>query len=149
MTGKRPTTSGRRRGYRTVAQVRDLAMSLPDVTEQPKWGSPAWCVGGTMFAWPRPLRPTDLRQWADHSAEPLPTGDIVAVRVEDMAEKMAVLAAGHRGVFTIHHFRSFPSVLIELGVASASTVRELVIDAWLAVAPPHLAAVHAESLLKD
>jgi len=72
-------------------------------------------------------------------AEPPPEGPILAVRVEDLSEKEAVLAAHRDAFFTIPHFDGFSAVLIQLAVAPKGELREAVTDAWLACAPPALA----------
>lgn len=131
---------------RTIDAVRDFALSLPETSERPKWGNPTWHVGDKMFAWPRELSKTDIAQWTEDRS--LPKGDLVAVRVDDMEEKEALLGSGVPGVFTIRHFRSFPLVLIELRLAKAATVRELVVDAWLAAAPKKIAAAHRDEVLR-
>jgi len=64
------------------------------------------------------------------------------VRVEDLGEKEAVLAAGHKGVFTIPHFDGYPAVLVQLKVVGKRVLRELLLDGWLACTPPALAAQH-------
>jgi hypothetical protein len=43
------------------------------------------------------------------------------------------------GVFTIEHFNNYPAVLVELGVIHERDLRDLLVDAWLAVAPAELA----------
>ena len=72
-------------------------------------------------------------------AEPPPDGPILAVAVDDLSEKEAVLANGAAGVFSIAHFDGYPALLIQLDVASKRVVRELIIDAWLACATRALA----------
>ncbi|MGH9009579.1 MAG: hypothetical protein ACRDYF_06980 [Acidimicrobiia bacterium] len=69
-----------------------------------------------------------------------PSGDIVAIRVEDLGEKEAVLAAGHKGFFTIPHFDGYPAVLVQLKAVGKRAYREALVDGWVACAPPNLAA---------
>ena len=49
-----------------------------------------------------------------------------------------MLAAGIDGVFTIPHFNNYPAVLVELGAIDERDLRDLLVDAWLAVAPAEL-----------
>ena len=84
----------------------------------------------------REFSKADIRRYGDQAP---PEGPILAVRVADLGEKEAVLAAGHRGFFTIPHFNGYAAVLIQLPVAAAGPLREAITDAWLAVAPPALA----------
>jgi hypothetical protein len=46
------------------------------------------------------------------------------VRVEDLGEKAAILAAPPRGVFTIPHFDGDAAILIELKVVGIAALRE-------------------------
>ena len=50
-----------------------------------------------------------------------------------------MLAAGHRGFFTIPHFDGCAAVLIQLDMAGKLAVREAIVDGWLSVARPALA----------
>jgi hypothetical protein len=56
-----------------------------------------------------------------------------------MVEKQAVLQAGIPGVFDMEHFEGYPAVLIELRVIGKRPLKELLVDGWLACAPPALA----------
>jgi len=60
------------------------------------------------------------------------------VRVENLEEKEAVLAAEPNAFFTIPHFEGYAAVLIQLRVVSRKSLRESLLDGWLACAPARL-----------
>ena len=113
-----------------------MAAALPEVTEGARHGHRTWFVGTSSFAWERPFSKADIRRFGD---EPVPDGPILALKVDDLADKEAVLAARHRGFFDIEHFAGYPAVLVQLRVAAPGVVRDAIVDAWLAAAPPALA----------
>ena len=109
-----------------------IITELPEVTEGVRFRHATWFVDGAPFAWDRPFSKADVKRFG---ADPVPDGPILAVTVEDLGEKEAVLAARHRGFFTIEHFTGFPAVLVQLRVAAPGVVRDALVDGWLAVAP--------------
>ncbi|MEQ1787264.1 MAG: MmcQ/YjbR family DNA-binding protein [Acidimicrobiales bacterium] len=118
-----------------------MAMELPEVTEGERYGNRTWLVNGKGFAWERPFSKADLKRFGDVAP---PAGPILAVRVDDLAEKEAVLAAQPKAFFTIPHFNAYPAILIQLKVVTKRALREAILDGWLAVAPPALAEAHLQ-----
>ena len=49
-----------------------------------------------------------------------------------------MLADGIAGVFTIQQFDNHPAVLVEVGAVDRRDLRDLLVSAWLAVAPAEL-----------
>jgi hypothetical protein len=121
----------------TLQDVTRLACELPEVTEGERHGNPTWFVAGKAFAWDRPFSKADIRRFGGQTP---PEGPILAVRVEDLGEKEAVLAAHPEAFFTIPHFDGYPAVLIQLRLVTGKALREAITDGWLACAPPKLAA---------
>ncbi|MCB1040264.1 MAG: hypothetical protein KDA94_12180 [Acidimicrobiales bacterium] len=126
----------------TEDDVAALATALPGVEEGTKWNRRTWLVAGAGFCAIRPFSKADVKRFGD---APVPRGTIASLATDDLAEKEAVLAAGHAGVFTIPHFDGYPAVLVELDVVDRSVFGELLEDAWLSKAPPALAASYLRS----
>lgn len=127
----------------TYDDVARLAEALPEVTVGVSRGHRTWDVGGRHLAWERPFSKADLRRFGD---APVPAGPILAVAVEDLGEKEAVLAAGRPGFFTIPHFDGYAAVLVRLEAVSEPDLRAALVDAWLATAPRALTERHARDL---
>jgi hypothetical protein len=126
----------------TLDDVARLALELPEVTEGERHGNRAWSVNGKVFAWERPFSKADLKRFGDVTP---PADPLLGVRVADLSEKEAVLAAGAPGVFTIPHFEGYAAVLIELDKVTKKALREAIVDGWLACAPPAVARKYLAS----
>ena len=127
----------------SVEDVDEIAMALPEVTVGERFGNRTWFVGGKAFAWERPFSKADIKRFGDESP---PAGPILAVSVDDLGEKEAVLAANPEAFFTIPHFNGYAAVLIQLRVVKKKALREALVDGWLAVAPRKLADAHVDAL---
>src|SRR3954469_10109735 len=108
---------------------------MAEDTEGERWNKRTWSVAGKAFAWERPFSKADIKRFGD--ATP-PNGPILAVRVADLGEKDAVLAAHRKAFFTIPHFNGYSAVLIQLNKVGQRALREAIIDGWLACAPTKL-----------
>jgi hypothetical protein len=120
----------------SLDDVARITAGLLEVTDGERHGNRTWFVRGKAFAWDRPFSKADIRRFGDHSP---PEGPILAVRVADLGEKEAVLAAHRDSFFTIPHFDGFAAILVRLRDVSEDALREALTDGWLAVAPAELA----------
>lgn len=119
----------------TLDDVAELALALDGVTEGERHGRRSWSVGDKVFTWERPFSKADLKRFGERTPPLLP---VIAVAVADLHEKEAVLAENRKGIFTIEHFAGFPAVLVELRLVRKPALREILLDGWLACAPPEL-----------
>ncbi|MFK4761948.1 MmcQ/YjbR family DNA-binding protein [Microbacterium sp. ZW T5_45] len=119
-----------------IDDVREIALSLPGVEERigGHTGEAVWRAKNGQFVWIRGPRQTDLRQLADLDRV-WPAGPVLGIRVFNLAEKEAMLAAEPDALFTIPHFDGYPAVLLRLDAIDRERLKELVCDAWLLRAP--------------
>ncbi len=129
----------------SIDEVARIALELPEVTQGERYGTRTWSVAGKAFAWERAFSKADLRRFGEASP---PQGPILAVRVEDLGEKEAVLAAQTKVFFTIPHFDGYAAVLIQLKAVSKRALREAMVDGWLACAPRKLADAFITEIIK-
>ncbi len=121
--------------------VRRIALSLPETTEQPMHGLPSWRVRKKLFVWERPLRASEL----EALGEAAPSGPILGARVEHLVAKEALLADDPEIYFTTPHFDGYPSVLVRLERIAVGELEELVIEAWLTRAPKRLSKQYLDA----
>jgi len=127
----------------TIEDAARFARALPDVIEHERLANRSWSVGGKTFAWERPFSKADIKRFGELTP---PREPILAVRVEDLIEKEAVLGSGTKGVFTIPHFDGYAAILIELRSVPKRPLKDAITDGWLACAPPSLAERYARGL---
>jgi hypothetical protein len=118
----------------TFADVRRIALALPETHEHESRGHAHWRVKDKNFVWERPLRQSDLKALGAAA----PDGLILGVRVEHLGAKEALLQSDPDVYFTTPHFDGYPAVLVQLEKVSEEELTELIVEAWLNRAPPKL-----------
>jgi hypothetical protein len=125
----------------TLADLHALCLSLPEVEQGTSWGDrPTYLVRQR----PKP-RGFVLEREPRHDAIDPATGeeyqDLLVIRTAN-AEDKAALVEADGPFFTIDHFRSYNAVLLQqsrLGELDVDELREVLTEAWVAVAPKSLA----------
>ena len=113
----------------TEADVRRIALSLPETIEKPSYGTPGWRVKDKLF-----LR---LRSDAE--------GGLV-VFVSDLSEKEALLASEPDKFFTTPHYDGHASVLVRLPAVDVEELTELITDSWRNRAPARVLRTYGDQL---
>ena len=111
----------------TEDDVRRIALSLPETTERPSYGTPGFRVKDRLFA----------RMRAE---------GVLVVWCDDVADKEALIASDPRRFFTTPHYDGYPMVLVRLPEVDAQELRELLVDAWRIRAPKKVLAAHGDAL---
>ena len=60
---------------------------------------------------------------------------VIAVRVADDGEKVALIAWGGEKFFTEAHYNGFPAILVRLAAIEPDELAELITDGWRCQAP--------------
>ncbi|MEY2570161.1 MAG: hypothetical protein QOE63_511 [Acidimicrobiaceae bacterium] len=97
--------------------MRRIALSLPETTEKPSYGTPGFRVKDKLFA--------RIRE----------EGDVLVVFVDSLEEKEILIASDPEKFFTLPHYDGHASVLVRLGAVGVKELTELLTDAWRARAP--------------
>jgi hypothetical protein len=124
-----------------LSDIDAICRSLPEVELGTSWGDrPTYLVKQK----PKP-RGFVLARAPRHDAVNPATGeeydDLLVIRTVDAADKAALVEADGP-FFTIDHFRGYNAVLLQqsrVGELEVDELREVLTDAWLAVAPKRLA----------
>jgi hypothetical protein len=124
-----------------IADVHGICTSLPETELGTSWGDrPTYLVRQK----PKP-RGFVLARAPRHDAIDPGTGeeyqDLLVIRTASAADKAALVDADGP-FFTIDHFRNYNAVLLQqsrIGEIDVDELREVLTDAWLAVAPKSLA----------
>jgi hypothetical protein len=114
----------------TFDDIDAIASKLPGVTVGTKWGTRTWIANDKGFAWQRAFSKADLKRFGDETP---PAGEILAVIVENLDAKDALLAMDLPGFFTIEHFNGYAAVLVELKKARAADVKMVLEQAYRAI----------------
>lgn len=96
----------------TENDVRRLATRLPEVTEKPCYGTPAFYAQGKIFA--------------RMHEEP----DVLVCWRADLVEKQALLDSDPDTYFTTDHYAEHASVLVRLDRVAEDELAELLAEAW-------------------
>lgn len=130
-----------------AADVDRICAELPDTEFGTSWGDvPTWKVPtgekGRGFVLYRKPHKTAVDPDTGEEYD-----DLLVVRTADTADKAALVQDESTPFFTIDHFRSNNAVLVQrsrLGEITYDELREIITDAWLAVAPKKLVRAFLE-----
>jgi len=106
--------------------VRKIALSLPETTEDPEGFR--FSVKGKQFVWVWLER-------VDPKKARVPNPDVIAVRVADDLDKQVLLASDREVFFTEPHYDGYPAVLVRLSKIDRARLKEVLTNAWRSRAP--------------
>ena len=75
----------------------------------------------------------------------VPNPGVIAVRVANLGQKSAILAADSKKFFTEPHYDGFPAVLVRLDAVTVADLKVLIAEAWRCQAPSNGAPVKKRS----
>jgi hypothetical protein len=110
----------------TERDVRRVALSLPETTEKPSYGTPGFRVKDKLFARIREER------------------DVLVVWCWDLGEKEQLIASEPEKFFTTPHYDGHPTVLVRLSAVDMDELTELLTESWRIRAPKRLVAAFDE-----
>ena len=117
------------------ADVRRIALSLPEVEEtSDRFAFSVMNKGkrkGFVWVWMERIDPKKAR---------VPNPKMLAVRVANLGQRDAMLAAEPMKFFTEPHYAGFPAVLVRLDAVTAADLKVLITEAWRCQAPAELAS---------
>jgi hypothetical protein len=113
----------------THADVRRIALSLPETSEKPWFNTPGYRVKDKSF-----LR---IRTEAE--------GGLV-VFVSDPGEKEALLASDPTKFYTTPHYDGYPTVLVNLKAVGVRELRELIVESWRCKAPKRVLQTYGDQV---
>lgn len=102
-----------------MADVRAVALSLPETTERPSYGTPGFRVRDKLFA------------------RVLPGDQSIVVRCD--FDQRDVLVESAPDIFEVTpHYQNYPAVVVHLGKLTRGMLEEVLEDAWTRQAPERL-----------
>ena len=114
----------------TRAQARRIALALPGTVEAAdRFAFEVLNKGklkGFAWVWMERVAPKKPR---------VPNPGVIAVRVANLGQKSALLAADSAKFFTEPHYDGFPAVLVRLDAVSVADLKVLLEEAWRCQAP--------------
>jgi hypothetical protein len=102
------------------ADIRRVALSLPETTEKLSWGTPFFRVRNRGFA--------RIRE----------EGDVLAIWCASEGEKHALIASEPSKFFTTPHYDGHPMVLVHFNALDLAELTELLTESWRLRAPRRL-----------
>lgn len=100
----------------TFADVREIALSMPEVEEVTAFGMPAFKAGKTRFV-----------------GQPVPRSDVApnSIGIPMSFEERTRLLAAKPGVYYVtEHFAPYPAVLVRLSSIDRAELRKILSAAW-------------------